>query len=166
MSFDVEVAADSGIAAPVLGTAAHGRTLHLRASRIEGGRRIHLAGLLDLADLASLERFDPETPDLGTLQEPRIDFVQVAFAGVVDSGGTLEVEIAGAPLALPGWKLSIRPTTRVEDAGKRRRLRRDRPRVCERIDADPDAGRRERRPALFVSPSATVPVRPRRSRGV
>jgi hypothetical protein len=110
MSFDVEVAADSGIAAPVLGTAAHGRTLHLRAARIGGGARIHLEGLLDLADLASLERFDPESPDLGTLQEPRIDFVQVAFAGVVDSGGALEVEVAGVPLALPVWKLTVRAT--------------------------------------------------------
>lgn len=117
MSFDVEVAADSGIAAPVLGTATHGRTLHLRAARIEGGRRVHLEGLLDLADLAALERFDPESPDLGTLQEPRIDFVQVAFAGVVEPGGTLEVEIAGAPLALPSWKLSIRAITRADAGG-------------------------------------------------
>lgn len=118
MTFDVEVAADSGIAAPVLGTAAHGRTLHLRAARIEGGRRIHLEGLLDVADLAALDRFDPETPDLGTLQEPRIDFVQIAFAGVVDSGGTLEVEIAGAQLALPNWKLSIRAVTQPDRGGE------------------------------------------------
>lgn len=117
MGFDVEVAADSGIAAPVLGTAAHGRTLHLRAARIEGGRRIHVEGLLDLADLAALEAFDPGSPDLGTFQEPRIDFVQVAFAGVVDSGGTLEVEIAGAPLPLSSWKLTIKATTRPDDDG-------------------------------------------------
>src|SRR6185369_14504430 len=31
MTFDVEVAADSGVAAPVLGNACTGRTLHLRA---------------------------------------------------------------------------------------------------------------------------------------
>jgi len=117
MSFDVEVAADSGIAAPVLGTAAHGRTLHVRAARVEGGRRIHLEGLLDLADLAALETFDPGPPDLGTIQEPRIDFVQVAFAGVVDSGGTLEVEIAGAPLSLSSWKLAIKATTRPDEDG-------------------------------------------------
>jgi len=116
MSFDVEVAADSGIAAPVLGTAAHGRTLHLRASRIEGGKRIHLEGLLDLADLSEMARFDPETPDLGTLQEPRVDFVQIAFAGVVESGAALEVEITGAPLQLPSWKLSIRAVTRADGA--------------------------------------------------
>ncbi|MFN0006676.1 MAG: hypothetical protein ACKVXR_02115 [Planctomycetota bacterium] len=117
MGFDVEVAADSGVAAPVLGTAAHGRTLHLRAARIEGGRRIHLEGLLDLADLASIEAFDPGSPDLGTFQEPRIDFVQVAFAGIVDSGGTLEVEIAGAPLALASWKLTVKAATRPDEEG-------------------------------------------------
>jgi hypothetical protein len=116
MSFDVEVAADSGIAAPVIGTAASGRTLHLSASRIDGGKRVHLEGLLDLSDLASLERFDPETPDLGTLQQPRIDIVQIAFAGVVESGGQLEVEIAGAALALPDWKLTVRAGARADDA--------------------------------------------------
>ena len=118
MSYDVEVAADSGIAAPVLGTAAHGRTVHLRAARIDGGRRIHVEGLLDLADLAALDAFDPDTPDLGSLHEPKIDLVQVAFAGVIDSGGALEVDVAGAPLALPAWKLSVRATTRPDEGGK------------------------------------------------
>lgn len=108
MSFDVEVAADSGIAAPVLGSACTGRTLHVRAARVEGGRRIRIEGLLDLADLASIERFDPETADLGIVQEPAIELVQVAFAGVVEPGKPLEVKLTGAPLALADWSLAIR----------------------------------------------------------
>jgi hypothetical protein len=115
MSFDVEVAADSGIAAPVLGTAAFGRTLHVRAARVDAGKRVHLEGLLDLSELSGVERFDPETPDLGVIQEPALDFVQIAFAGVVDSGGTLEVEVAGAPLSRPDWKLTVRASTHADD---------------------------------------------------
>src|SRR5260221_6643218 len=116
MSFDVEVAADSGIAARVLGSASYGHTLHVRAARVDGGRRVHIQGLLDLSELTSLERFDPETPDLGVIQEPALDFVQVAFAGVVDSGGALEVRVAGAPLARPDWKLTVKAVTRPDDA--------------------------------------------------
>jgi len=115
MGFNVEVAADSGIAAPVLGTATYGHNLHLRAVRVDGGRRIQIQGLLDLSDLTSLDRFDPETPDLGILQQPAIDFVQIAFAGVVDSGGTLEVRVGGAALALPDWKLSVKAVARPDD---------------------------------------------------
>jgi hypothetical protein len=114
MSFDVEVAADSGIASPVLGSACTGRTLHVRAARVEGGRRVRIEGLLDLADLRSIERFDPETADLGIVQEPAIDLVQVAFAGVVEPGKALEVKIAGAPLPLADWSLAIRATTKPE----------------------------------------------------
>jgi hypothetical protein len=44
MGFNVEVAADSGIAAPVLGTATYGHNLHLRAVRVDGGRRIQIQG--------------------------------------------------------------------------------------------------------------------------
>ena len=116
MSFDVEVAADSGIASPVLGSASYGHTLHVRAARVDGGRRVHSEGLLDLSELTSLERFDPETPDLGVIQEPALDFVQVAFAGVVDSGGMLAVDVAGAPLAHPDWKLTVKAVTRPDDS--------------------------------------------------
>jgi hypothetical protein len=116
MTFDVEVAADSGIASPVLGSACTGRTLHLRAARVEAGRRIRIEGLLDLADLRSIERFDPETADLGIVQEPIVDFVQVAFAGVVEPGKALEVKITGAPLALADWTLAIRATAKPDDA--------------------------------------------------
>lgn len=119
MSFDVEVAADSGIAAPVVGSASYGHTLHVRASRVDGGRRVHVEGLLDLSELTSLERFDPETPDLGVIQEPALDLVQIAFAGVVDSGGVLEVRVQGAPIARPDWKLTVKAVTRADDAPSR-----------------------------------------------
>jgi len=115
MSFDVEVAADSGIASPVLGTAVHGQTLHLHAARVDQGRRVLLRGLLDLSELTALDRFDPETPDLGVLQQPALDFVQIAFAGVVDSGGTLEVRVSGAPLSRPDWKLALKAIARAEE---------------------------------------------------
>lgn len=115
MSFDVEVAADSGIASPVLGTASYGRTLHVRATRVDGGRRVRLEGLLDLSELSSLDRFDPETPDLGVIQEPSLDFVQIAFAGVVESGGVLDVRVSGAPLPRPDWKLTIKAAARPDD---------------------------------------------------
>ncbi len=117
MTFDVEVAADSGVAAPVLGNAATGRTLHVRASRVDGGRRVRVEGLLDLADLRAIDRFDPETADLGVVQEPSVDSVQLAFAGVVEPGKSLDVKIAGAPLALPDWTLSIRASAKPDDAG-------------------------------------------------
>jgi hypothetical protein len=117
MTFDVEVAADSGVAAPVLGNACTGRTLHLRAARVDGGRRVRIEGLLDLADLRAIDRFDPETADLGVVQEPSVDSVQVAFAGVVDAGKNLEVKIAGAPLALSDWTLSIRASAKPDDPG-------------------------------------------------
>ena len=116
MTFDVEVAADSGVAAPVLGSACTGRTIHLRSARVDGGRRVRIEGLLDLADLRSVDRFDPETADLGVVQEPSVDSVQVAFAGVVESGKPLEVKLAGAPLALQDWTLSIRATAKPDEA--------------------------------------------------
>src|SRR6185369_14999075 len=119
MSFDVEVAADSGIASPVLGSAATGRTVHLRAARVEGGRRVRIEGILDLADLRTIERFDPETADLGIVQEPVVDSVQVAFAGVVEPSKALEVKIAGAPLALADWSLSIRASAKPDDASSK-----------------------------------------------
>jgi hypothetical protein len=117
MSFDVEVAADSGIASPVIGSAVQGKTLHLRAVRVDGGKRVYLQGILDLSELASLDRFDPETPDLGVIQEPAVDYVQIAFAGVVDSGGVMRIDVSGTPLARPDWKLSVRAAARPDAAG-------------------------------------------------
>ena len=109
--FDVEVAAHSGSAEPIRGRASSGRGLHLIACRVAGGERVFVWGCLDLADLVSIDDFDPGTADLGILQQPRLDWTQVVFAGVVDPEGSLEVEIGGARPAPGGWKLSLRATT-------------------------------------------------------
>ena len=50
-SFDVDVASNSGVASPVVGSTFAGATIHLRAARVDEGRKVHLSGLLDLADL-------------------------------------------------------------------------------------------------------------------
>ena len=107
-SFEVEVAADSGAAEPVVGSAHGGATLHVRALRLDGGRRVHLSGVLDVADPPVLASFDPSTSDLGVLQEPRLRAAQAWFAGAVDSGGTLEVVLQGTGLAKPDWSAKIR----------------------------------------------------------
>lgn len=112
--FDVEVAADSGVAQPTRGNALHGPTLHVRATRVDGGRRVHLQGLLDLAELGDVARFDPDTPDLGVIEEPLVSSVQIAFAGVVDSGGTLQVTLQGAALPSPDWTLTLGATTKAD----------------------------------------------------
>jgi hypothetical protein len=91
--YSVEVATDAGVADPMIGRIVTGRTLHLRPCRIRGGRQVHLEGFLDVARLASLEEFDCGTPDLGAMQVPTVDAVQVAFGGVVDSGGALAVTL-------------------------------------------------------------------------
>src|SRR5262249_27596695 len=49
--FDVEVAAHSGAAEPVLGRVSTGRGLHVVACRVEGGERVFVWGVLDVADL-------------------------------------------------------------------------------------------------------------------
>lgn len=110
--FDVEVAADSGVAQPTRGIALHGPSLHVRVTRVDGGRRVHVQGLLDLAELGDVVRFDPDTVDLGVIEEPLVSSVQVAFAGVVESGGTLQVTLQGAALPTPDWTLTLGATTK------------------------------------------------------
>lgn len=97
-SYAVEVATDSGVADPEFGTIVTGRTLHVRAFKSSGGG-VHVEGLLDLAELGALDTFATGTPDLGSLQVPRVDVLQVAFAGSVAQGDALAVVIRGAPLA-------------------------------------------------------------------
>ncbi len=110
--FDVEVAAHSGAAEPVLGRVSTGRGLHVVACRVEGGERVFLWGVLDLADLTEMQEFDPDTSDLGILQQPHVAWAQAVFAGVVDAQGVLEVAIQGARTKTPDWKLAIRATTK------------------------------------------------------
>jgi hypothetical protein len=110
-TFDVEVSSDSGVAAPVIGSAFTGATVHLRVARVDGGRRVHVVGLLDLAEAREWGEFDPDTIDLGMVQEPVVASVQVAFSGVVASGEALEVELRGAPLEQPDWTVVVRAST-------------------------------------------------------
>src|SRR5439155_16444068 len=69
-------------------------------------------GLLDLAEVARIESFDPETPELGIVQEPVVETAQAVFAGVVESGASLEVDLSGTGLSQPDWTLSVRATAR------------------------------------------------------
>ena len=114
--YGVEVATDSGVSAPLLGRLLVGRTLHVRASRAGGGRMLHLEGFLDWSELAGLEGFDTETPDLGLLQQPRVNAVQVAFSGSVASGGLLAVSAAGTPLSTADWTLWLEARTQPDPA--------------------------------------------------
>lgn len=116
--YDVQVATGSAVAAPRLGTVLEGRTLHVRASRARGGRAIVLEGLLDLCELEELADFDPDTRDLGLLQLPRVALVQAAFAGAVEPGGVLALQLAGTPLAEPDWTLWIEARGRPDEAGR------------------------------------------------
>jgi hypothetical protein len=109
--FDVEVAAHSGAAEPTLGRATTGRGLHVLACRVEGGERVFVWGMLDIADLLQIEEFDPKTSDLGILQQPHVAWAQAVFAGVVDASTPLEVTIQGARTQTRGWKLEIRAKT-------------------------------------------------------
>ena len=99
--YSIDLAAESGVAEPELGAAILGTTLHLVATRTSGGRRVHVEGFLDLAELLSLESFDTDTYDLGVVQQPRVGSLQLAFSGTVESGGALAVSFAGAPLSIP-----------------------------------------------------------------
>ena len=114
--YDVEVATDSGVAAPIVGRVVLGRTLHLIASRTADGERVLLEGILDLAELERVDTFDPGTPDLGEVEQPVVRSVQVAFAGAVASGEPLSVVVRGAPLAEPDWTLWIVPRAQAEPA--------------------------------------------------
>lgn len=115
-SFDVEVAHNSGVAAPVVGSVLTGPTVHLRAARVDAGKRVHVEGLLDLSELERVEEFHPETADLGLVEEPVVSLIQVTFSGVVESGGELVVEVRGAPLSRPDWTLRVRASTTADPA--------------------------------------------------
>jgi hypothetical protein len=98
--YDVEVATDSGVADPMIARAVVGDTLHLRACRVRRGTAVHLDGLLDQAQVGEVRRFDAGTPDVGVMEQPTLDVVQVAFSGVVGNGDVLAVTMAGTPLAV------------------------------------------------------------------
>lgn len=109
--FKTEVATDAAIADPLSSSALYGETLHLTCSRVRNGSAVHIEGLLDLAYHIQTETFDPDTPDLGMVQQPQISFLQVAFSGVASPGRPVVVELKGAPTPIGDRKLSITATT-------------------------------------------------------
>jgi hypothetical protein len=116
-SFDVEVSTDAGVASPRVSGVYHGNTVHLVASRVDGGEGYHLRGQLDLAELQAMESLDLDTPDLGEVEQPQVGTVTVAFSGSARSGELLRVEIEGAPLQQPNWTLLVRCETFAEPSG-------------------------------------------------
>lgn len=114
--FNVQVAQDAGQAEPQLGAAHFGTGLHLRVTRLAGGTRVFVDGVYDSAAIAAVESFDPETPDAGVFEQPRVESVQVAFAGAMASGAALEVQLAGAGPALGDTVMSVRATARPDAA--------------------------------------------------
>ncbi|MDZ4772677.1 MAG: hypothetical protein SGI72_06025 [Planctomycetota bacterium] len=117
--FSVQVAAESGQSEPVMGRVHHGRGLHLTASRVAGGERVFLQGFFDVAEVTAVTEFDPDTADLGVLQQPRVAWTQVEFAGVVGRDGHLQVDVRGTGGATSEWKLEIAATTTRDDASAR-----------------------------------------------
>jgi len=114
--FNVQVAQDAGQTEPQIGAAYSGVGLHLRATRLAGGTRVFVDGVFDSAEIAAVESFDPGTPDVGVFDQPRVESVQVAFSGAMASGAGIEVQLAGAGLALGDTVLSIRATARPDAA--------------------------------------------------
>lgn len=110
-SYDIEVSADAGIADPLVGAVLTGQSLELEAFRVEGGERIFLRGVLDLASLAEMHEFDPDTQDLGLFQQPEVRSAQVAFSSVSAPGEAVVVRLAGTRLESPDWSLWITATT-------------------------------------------------------
>ncbi len=113
--YRVDVANGAGAADPELATALTGELVALRAWRVGGGERVLVSGVLDLAELAGLESFDPDSPDLGTVQVPTIGALEVRFAGTFASGEPLRVRVEGAPLERPARTLWVRATTRPDE---------------------------------------------------
>jgi hypothetical protein len=99
-TWNAEVAADSAVAEPAIWRLRSGWSLHLAAAAAgEDGVRVH--GRLERTLPGALEPFDPDTPDLGTLQRPRVERTVVEFAGYATAMEPLRVEATGpAPVAL------------------------------------------------------------------
>jgi hypothetical protein len=113
--FSVQVAAESGQSEPIIGRAHHGRGLHLSACRVAGGERVFVQGFLDVAEIAEVTEFDPDTADLGVLQQPRVVWTQAEFAGTTDAAGTLAVEVHGTGGAASEWTVEIQARTQKDE---------------------------------------------------
>lgn len=107
-NYDVNVSTDSGVAAPMIGAVSTGKTIHLSASRVSGGKGYFLRGKLDLAELVEFEEFNPDSPDLGKLRQPRVNSTTLNFSGSALLGQSLRVELENAPLEQPNWTLILR----------------------------------------------------------
>ncbi|HTF87544.1 MAG TPA: hypothetical protein VK843_03985 [Planctomycetota bacterium] len=94
-NYSVEVATDSGVAAPIVARALTGDVLHARAMRVRGGTAVYIEGMLDLSRLDALEEFELSATDLGSVQHPRVSALQVIFSGTVASGAPLRVAWGG-----------------------------------------------------------------------
>jgi len=116
-TFDVQVAQDAGQAEPRLGAALSGTGLHVRATRLAGGTRVFLDGVLDAAAIAEVVTFDPGTPDLGVFDQPRITSTQIAFAGAIESGGALRVDFTHAGAGGGEFELAVKATARPDAPG-------------------------------------------------
>ena len=109
--FNTEVASESGVADPLSSSALYGECLHLTSCRVLNGSAVHIEGLLDIGYHTGTETFDPDTPDLGIVQQLEIRFIQVAFSGICRPGQPLTVEIDAAAAPIGSRLLSILATT-------------------------------------------------------
>lgn len=124
--YTIEIATDSGVADPTIGRIASGRTLHVRACRVRSGSAVHIEGLLDLAPAVEIANYESGTPEIGVVEVPTVATVQVAFSGVVDSGGLLAVVIRGAATEPANVTLWLEAKTQIDkpsDASGHRLLR-------------------------------------------
>lgn len=115
--FDVQVAAEAGQSEPVVGEAHHGRGLHLWVARIAGGERVFVQGVFDVAEIVSIDPFDPETADLGIVEEPVVAWTQAWFSGTIDARGTLTARVCGAGGRTPDWTIEIQARARPDTTG-------------------------------------------------
>jgi len=91
-SWRSEIAADSAVAEPELWTAQTGWALFLHASRQPQGAGLLLAGSFRLNTQTGHGSFDPETPDLGLIEQPQIQQTRLDFARMLETGQSLELQ--------------------------------------------------------------------------
>jgi hypothetical protein len=109
--WSAEVAQNSEVPIPVIGSALSGVTLQLDAWRVEAGEGVLIAGTLDMADAPEVRARSAGARDVGRIELPTVSSVQVRFSGRVDSGGGLRVTIASEPFDEKTWTLVVRAST-------------------------------------------------------
>ncbi|MFT4538308.1 MAG: hypothetical protein ACI835_000741 [Planctomycetota bacterium] len=107
--YGVDVASDSAVADPLVGQVHSGHSLHVIAKRMQGGRATHIEGVLDLATTRTTGAIDTGNPDLGIVQLPVCDVVQISFSGIATPDRALVVTLTGA-LAGEDLQLTIAAT--------------------------------------------------------